>query len=162
MKNTDFIITNYALIKQKKAKITCLSDFYFLLFFCLLFFLLFAIRCRLRSHFKNSCFVFSSRFQTLEHNWSPRPNGLGLSSVFSSLETPVKHSHSFLKYYVKHFFVVSVQVSPNLDVLYRHDFRPFFTAKAFCFVSKRGRLQSTTCLWSLRAMLSESDTVKPL
>ena len=39
MKNTDFIITNYALIKQKKAKITCLSDFCFLLFFCLLFFL---------------------------------------------------------------------------------------------------------------------------
>ena len=27
--------------------------------------------------------------------------GLVLSSVFSCLETPMKHSHSFLKYYVK-------------------------------------------------------------
>ena len=89
------------LIKQKKAKITYLCDFCFLLFFCLLFFLLFAIRHQLRSHFKNSCFLFYWGFQTLENNKSPRPNGLGLSSVFSCLETPVKHSHSFLKYHFK-------------------------------------------------------------
>ena len=38
VKNTDIIITNYDLIKQKKAKITCLCDFCFLLFFCFLFF----------------------------------------------------------------------------------------------------------------------------
>ena len=97
MKNTDIIITNCALIKQKKAKITCLRDFCFLFFFC---FLLFAISRRLRSHFKNSCFVFYRGFQTLENNKSPRPNGLGFSSVFSCLETSVKHSHSFLKYYL--------------------------------------------------------------
>ena len=29
--------------------------------------------------------------------------GLVLSSVFSCLETPVKHLHSFLKYYIKSF-----------------------------------------------------------
>ena len=66
MKNTDdVIITNCALIKQKKAKITQAC-----VFFC---FLLFAIRRRLRSHFKNSCFVFYRGFQTLENNKSPRP-----------------------------------------------------------------------------------------
>ena len=50
-------------------------------------FLLFAIRHRLRSHFKNSCFVFYRGFQTLENTKSSRPNGLGLSSVFSCLES---------------------------------------------------------------------------
>ena len=76
-KNKDIIITNCAPIKQKKAKITCLFDFCFLLFFCFLFFLLFAIRRRLRSHFKNSCFVFYRGFQALENNKSPRPTASG-------------------------------------------------------------------------------------
>ena len=31
--------------------------------------------------------------------------GLGLSSVFSCLETPVKHSHSFLKYYINNLWL---------------------------------------------------------
>ena len=96
MKNTDIIITNCALIKQKKAKFTCLFMWFLLS--------LFAIRCRLRSLFKNSCFVFYRGFQTLENNKSPRPNGLGVSSVFSCLETSVKHSHSFLKYHFSHAF----------------------------------------------------------
>ena len=52
MKNTDIIITKYALIKQKKAKITCLCDF---------------------CHFKNLCFMFYRCFQTLENNKSPQP-----------------------------------------------------------------------------------------
>ena len=102
MKKTDIIITNYDLMKQKKAKITCLCDFCFLLFS---FFLLLAIRRRLKSHFKNSCFAFYRCFQTLENNKSPRPKGLGLSSLFSCVETPVKHSHSFLKYYLLHLVV---------------------------------------------------------
>ena len=72
-----------------------------LMLFLFSFVLLFAIRCRLRSHFKNSCFVFYRCFQTLENNKSPRLNGLRLSSVFSCVETPVKRSRSFLKYYVK-------------------------------------------------------------
>ena len=42
-------------------------------FFCSFCFLLFAIRRRLRSHFKNSCFVFHRGFQTLENNKSTRP-----------------------------------------------------------------------------------------
>ena len=92
MKKTDIIITNYDLMKQKKAKITCLCDFCFLLFY---FFLLLAIRRRLKSHFKNSCFAFYRCFQTLENN----------KSLFSCVETPVKHSHSFLKYYLLHLVV---------------------------------------------------------
>ena len=106
VKNTDIIITNCALIIQKKAKITCL---WFLLSFVLLFsfFLLFAIRRRLRSHFKNSCFVFYRAFQTPENVKRNRPNGFVLSSVFSCLETLVKHSHPFLKYYFKHLAIKS-------------------------------------------------------
>ena len=82
---------------------------WFLLSFVLLFSfsLLFAIRPRLRSHFKNSCFVFYRRFQTPENNKSLRPNGLALSSVFSCVETPVKYSHSFFKYYVINFSIRS-------------------------------------------------------
>ena len=102
VKNTDIIITNYALIKQKKAKITCVCDFCFHLFFCFLFFLLFAIRRWLRSHFKNLCFMFYLCFQTLQKTIKALSRyGLGRSSVFSCVETPVKHSRSFLKYYVK-------------------------------------------------------------
>ena len=104
VKNKDIIITNYSLIKQKKAKITCLCDFCFLFFFC---FLLFAIGRRLRSHFKNSCFVFYRCFQTPENNKSLLPRGLGLSSVFSCVETPVKHLHSLFKYYVINFSIRS-------------------------------------------------------
>ena len=63
-------------------------------FFCSFCFLLFAIRRRLRSHFKNSCFVFHRGFQTLENNKSTRPT-----------ETPMKHSHSFLKDYLKKAFM---------------------------------------------------------
>ena len=45
--------------------------------FLFLFFLFFAmIRRWLRSHFKNSCFLFYQGFQTLENNKSARPNGL--------------------------------------------------------------------------------------
>ena len=82
---------------------------WFLISFVLLFSfsLLFAIRPRLRSHFKNSCFVFYRRFQTPENNKSLRPNGLALSSVFSCVETPVKYSHSFFKYYVINFSIRS-------------------------------------------------------
>ena len=40
---------------------------------------------------------------TLENNKSHPPNCLGPSSIFSWLETPVKHSHSVLKYYFTHF-----------------------------------------------------------
>ena len=45
---------------------------WFLLSLILLFslFLWFAIRRQLRSHFRNSCFVFHRRFQTLENNKS--------------------------------------------------------------------------------------------
>ena len=134
------MITNCALIKQKKAKITCLCDFCFLLFFLFLLFSFvcnrprsiyqysnmaprlsgqnsivgvvffvsksllgierqkklekfailtrkprshariliymyrtWPIRRRLRSHFKNSCFVFHRGFQTLENNKSTQP-----------------------------------------------------------------------------------------
>ena len=117
MKNTDIIITNCALIKQKKAKITCLCDFCFLLF---------AIKRRLRSHFKNSCFMFYRGFQRLENNKSPWPNGLGLSSVNSCLETSVKHSHSFLKYYLKNawlppiFFLDFNNTWEDLPFLHNH------------------------------------------
>ena len=83
VKNTDIIITNYAPIKQKEAKITCLCDFCFLLFFCFTFFPLFAIWHGLGSHFKNSCFVFYRCFQTLKN------------ISFLYLETPVKHSQLF-------------------------------------------------------------------
>ena len=78
MKNTDTIITNCALIKQKKAS---LCDF------CFLLFLLFAIRRRLKSHFKNLCFVFYRAFQTLTNNNSPRPDGRAFISflVFGNL-----------------------------------------------------------------------------
>ena len=107
VKNTDIIITNYSLVKKKEGKNHMFM--WFLLSFVLLFSfsLLFAIRPRLRSHFKNSCFVFYRRFQTPENNKSLRPNGLGLSSVFSCVETPVKHSHSFFKYYVINFSIRS-------------------------------------------------------
>ena len=47
-----------------------LLSFVLFVLFC---FLLFAIRRRLRSHFKNSCFVFHRGFQTLENNKSTRP-----------------------------------------------------------------------------------------
>ena len=40
----------------------------------------------MRSHFKNSCFVFYGDSQTLKNNISPWPNVLRLSSVFSCLE----------------------------------------------------------------------------
>ena len=82
---------------------------WFLLSFVLLFsfFLLFAIRRWLRSHFKNSCFVFYRCFQTPENNKSLLPRGLGLSSVFSCVETPVKHLHSLFKYYVINFSIRS-------------------------------------------------------
>ena len=107
VKNTDIIITNCALIIQKKAKITCLYDFCFFFVLLFSFFLLFAIRRRLRSHFKNSCFVFYRAFQTPENVKRNRPNGFVLSSVFSCLETLVKHSHPFLKYYFKHLAIKS-------------------------------------------------------
>ena len=83
--------------RQKSHAFVIFAFFWSFVFFVFSFF---AIRGGLRSHFKNSCFVFYRGFQTLENNESPRPNGLGLSSVFSCLETSLKHSHSFLKYYV--------------------------------------------------------------
>ena len=50
----------------------------------------------LRSHVKNSCFVFHQGFQTPRNNKSTRP----LSSVSRCLEPLMKHSHSFLTYYL--------------------------------------------------------------
>ena len=46
----------------------------------------------LRSHFKNSCFVLHQGTQTTRNSKSPRPR---------CLDTLMKHSHSFLKYYIK-------------------------------------------------------------
>ena len=51
----------------------------------------------LRSHIKNSCFVFHQGFQTPRNNKSTRP-----SLLSRCLEPLMKHSHSFLIYYVKH------------------------------------------------------------
>lgn len=62
---------------------------------------------------RNSCFMFYRGFQTLENKKSPRPNGLGLSSVILCSETSVRHSHSFLKYY----FTKS-QSPLNTNILY--------------------------------------------
>ena len=51
---------------------------------------MFLIRCRLRSYFKNLCFVFHRGLQTLENN----------KSLFLCLDTPVKHSHSFFFFFL--------------------------------------------------------------
>ena len=53
-----------------------------------------------RSYFKNMSLVFHWGFQTQENWWKHSADGLMLSSVFLCLETPMKHSHLFLKYYV--------------------------------------------------------------
>ena len=82
VKSTDIIITNCALIKQKKAKITCLCDFCFLLFFCLQL----GADWEAISKARALCFTgLSKHSKTIK--------------VFSCLETSLKHSHSFLKYY---------------------------------------------------------------
>ena len=95
VKNTDIIITNYALIKQKKAKITCVCDFCFHLFFCLQW----GADWGAISKTCASCFTgVSKHLKTIK---ALSRYGLGLSSVFSCVETPVKPSRSFLKYYVK-------------------------------------------------------------
>ena len=67
-------------------------------------FLLFAIRRRLRSHSKTraSCFTGISK-----HSKTIKALDPALSSVFSCLETPVKHSHSFLKYYTNNVLIFS-------------------------------------------------------
>ena len=100
VKNTDPTLWSQTVRELNKRRH---MHMWFLLFFLLLFsfFLLFAIRRRLRSHFmiRNSCFMFYRGFQTLENSNSTRPNGLGLSSVILCLETSVRHSHFFLKYY---------------------------------------------------------------
>ena len=51
----------------------------------------------LRSHIKNSCFVFHQGFQTLRNNKSTQP----LSFLSWCLEPMTKHSHSFLIYYIE-------------------------------------------------------------
>ena len=52
-----------------------------------------------RSNFKNSCFVFHRGFK---HSKTIKALGLRPRAFISFLvfETPMKHSHSFLKYYV--------------------------------------------------------------
>ena len=56
-----------------------------------------------RSNFKNSCFVFHRGFK---HSQTIKALGLRPRAFISFLvfETPMKHSHSFLKYYVAMFF----------------------------------------------------------
>ena len=51
-----------------------------------------------RSNFKNSCFVFHRGFK---HSKTIKARGLRPRAFISFLvfETPMKHSHSFLKYY---------------------------------------------------------------
>ena len=65
-----------------------------LLFFFVSFF---SVRRRLRSHFKNLCFIFYRDFQKL--------NGLELSSVFSCWKPRVKHK-DFLKYYFSNLLII--------------------------------------------------------
>ena len=84
LKNTGIIITNCALIKQKKAKITCLCDFCFLLFFCLQL----GADWEAISKTRASCFtgvskhsktikalgLTASGFHQFSHVWKPRYN----------------------------------------------------------------------------------------
>ena len=101
VKNTDITITNYALIKQKKAKITCVCDFSFHLFFCFLFFFCLQLGADWEAISKTCASRFTGVSKHLKRIKALSRYGLGLSSVFSCVETPVKPSHSFLKYYVK-------------------------------------------------------------
>ena len=101
VKNTDIIITNYALIKQKKAKITCVCDFCFHLFFCFLFCFCLQLGADWEAISKTCASCFTGVSKHLKRIKALSRYGLGLSSVFSCVETPVKPSRSFLKYYVK-------------------------------------------------------------
>ena len=97
----DIIIANCALIKQKKAKITCLCDFCFLCSFSFLYFLLFAIRCRLRSHFKTRASFFTG---VSKHSKTIKALGLMASGCFISFlvfGNPGK-TLTLVKYYVSY------------------------------------------------------------
>ena len=56
----------------------------------------------LRRHVKNSGFVLYHGFQIPRNRWKHSACGLVLSSVSRYLEPVIKHSPSFLTYYVKH------------------------------------------------------------
>ena len=75
-------------------------------FFCsfVFLFLLFAIRRRLRSHLKNSCFVLyhSKTIKALRL----RPQAFISFLVFGN---PLKHSHSCLKYYINYIYFCKCQ-----------------------------------------------------
>ena len=103
VKNTDIIITNYALIKQKKAKITCLCDFCFLLFFCFLFFscLQSGADWEAISKTRASCFTgVSKHSKTIK--WKPRQNTrTRFWNITSSSKRPCSHQRlPFINYYL--------------------------------------------------------------
>ena len=70
MKNTDIIITNCALIKQKKAKTTCLCDFFVPLFFFCLFFFCLQLGADQEAISTTRASCFTGDFLTLENNKS--------------------------------------------------------------------------------------------
>ena len=57
----------------------------------------------LRRHVKNSGFVLYHGFQIPRNRWKHSACGLVLSSVSQYLEPVIKHSPSFLTYYIKHW-----------------------------------------------------------
>ena len=61
----------------------------------------------LRRHVKNSGFVLYHGFQIPRNRWKHSACGLVLSSVSQYLEPVIKHSPSFLTYYVK---ILSIMV----------------------------------------------------
>ena len=72
-------------------------------------FLLFSRICKTRKTMKTRgrngrvVFIVLSVLQLQENNEYRLVNGLVNSIVLACLETPVKHSHSFMKYYIKHY-----------------------------------------------------------
>ena len=77
--------------KQKSHAYVIFAFFCSFVFFCLQL----GADWEAISKTRASCFIGVSK------HWKTIKNGLGLSSVFSCLETSVNHLHSFLNYYFK-------------------------------------------------------------
>ena len=117
MKKTD-IITNCALIKQKKAKLTCLCDFCFLLFFLFSLFFLFAIRCRYEKPFQKPVLCVLTGFRKARGRYQFscvwKPWYITLSLVFEILLKAHLHLN------IKWTFLLNLMLIPE-------EFEPILT-----------------------------------
>ena len=92
----------------------------------------------LRRHVKNSGFVLYHGFQIPRNRWKHSACGLVLSSVSRYLEPVIKHSPSFLIYYMKQArrdefpltFTLSMKAAAHTDILLK--LKLTWTSKRTC------------------------------